>query len=70
MSPNDLFLNIAPAISGYLLRVIGFNWLFYSMALLNIIYAPLILIVRNIPPKLVQTSNEHQVCPVFVCITS
>jgi hypothetical protein len=63
-----LILKIGPAIGGYLVRAIGFDWLMYSMAFLSIMYAPLLLFVRKSPSKFVQTSNEQQVCVNFVSI--
>ncbi|CAF1605013.1 unnamed protein product [Adineta ricciae] len=51
---------LGPIISGYAHRLIGFDWLLYLVAALNIMYAPLLLLIRKVPTKIEQTSNEQQ----------
>ncbi|CAG0923747.1 unnamed protein product [Notodromas monacha] len=40
---------IGPAISGELVKNIGFEWMLYIMAFLCFLYAPLMLFIRNVP---------------------
>ncbi|XP_014255511.1 synaptic vesicular amine transporter [Cimex lectularius] len=42
---------IGPAMSGTLVNSIGFEWMLFLIALLNFIYAPLMVIMRNPPTK-------------------
>ncbi|CAF1620471.1 unnamed protein product [Adineta ricciae] len=51
---------LGPIISGYALRLIGFDWVLYIVATLNIMYAPLLLLIRKVPTKTEQISNEQQ----------
>ncbi|KAK9508874.1 hypothetical protein O3M35_006329 [Rhynocoris fuscipes] len=42
---------IGPALSGTLVNTIGFEWMLTCIALLNFIYAPLLIMLRNPPTK-------------------
>lgn len=42
---------IGPVVGGALMKSIGFEWMLCFIALLNFLYAPLMLFLRNPPPK-------------------
>lgn len=42
---------VGPALSGTLVKSIGFNWMLLGIALITLLYAPLMYYVRNPPPK-------------------
>ncbi|XP_066904335.1 synaptic vesicular amine transporter isoform X3 [Halyomorpha halys] len=42
---------IGPAVSGTLVKTIGFEWMLVCIALLNFMYAPLLILLRNPPTK-------------------
>ncbi|XP_048746822.2 synaptic vesicular amine transporter-like [Ostrea edulis] len=54
-----------PAISGTLVKEIGFNWMLWIIAIINLIYAPLLYWIRNPPAREEKMSlimNDQ--CPV------
>ncbi|XP_062615074.1 synaptic vesicular amine transporter-like [Saccostrea cucullata] len=54
-----------PAISGTLVKEIGFNWMLWIIAIINLIYAPLLYWIRNPPgreEKMSLIMNDQ--CPV------
>ncbi|KAG0444409.1 hypothetical protein HPB47_013823 [Ixodes persulcatus] len=50
-----LGLAIGPGVSGYLVKAIGFPWVMRSVAMLNLLYCPLLLLLRN--PQLEEEKN-------------
>ncbi|KAF2884537.1 hypothetical protein ILUMI_21630 [Ignelater luminosus] len=42
---------IGPALSGTLVKTIGFEWMLFGIAVLNFIYAPLLISLKNPPTK-------------------
>ncbi|KAM7307477.1 synaptic vesicular amine transporter-like [Ixodes scapularis] len=44
-----------PGVSGYLVKAIGFPWVMRSVAMLNLLYCPLLLLLRN--PQLEEEKN-------------
>ncbi|KAG8441096.1 hypothetical protein GDO86_006731 [Hymenochirus boettgeri] len=42
---------VGPLLGGYLVKVIGFTWLMVIMGLLEIAYAPVLILMRNVPGK-------------------
>ena len=55
--PNQ-HMSPGPALSGTLVKSIGFNWMLYGIAIITLLYAPLLIYVRNPPVKL----PEKEVC--------
>jgi len=47
---------IGPALSGGIIMTVGFHWMMWIIAILNFLYAPLMLFLRNPPPKEEQQS--------------
>lgn len=42
---------IGPALSGTLVNTVGFEWMLFGIAILNFLYAPLLILLRNPPTK-------------------
>lgn len=42
---------IGPAVSGFIIDEIGFNWLMWMFAIFAILYAPMMVFVRDPPPR-------------------
>ncbi|GJQ77093.1 hypothetical protein Trydic_g23664 [Trypoxylus dichotomus] len=42
---------IGPAMSGTLVKTIGFEWMLFGIAIINFLYAPLLISLRNPPTK-------------------
>ncbi|XP_037077178.1 LOW QUALITY PROTEIN: synaptic vesicular amine transporter-like [Pollicipes pollicipes] len=42
---------VGPALSGTLVKSIGFNWMLYGIAFITLLYAPLLVFVRNPPTR-------------------
>ncbi|XP_071051011.1 synaptic vesicular amine transporter isoform X2 [Onthophagus taurus] len=42
---------VGPAMSGTLVKTIGFEWMLFGIAILNFMYAPLLLFLKNPPTK-------------------
>jgi hypothetical protein len=40
-----------PAMSGTLVKKIGFEWMLFGIAILNFLYAPLLISLKNPPTK-------------------
>ncbi|GAB6027836.1 hypothetical protein CHUAL_002062 [Chamberlinius hualienensis] len=47
---------IGPALSGSLVQTIGFAWMLYGMAIINFLYAPFMIFLRNPPGREEKTS--------------
>lgn len=42
---------IGPALSGSIVKYLGFNWMLWMIAAVNLLYAPLLIALRNPPCK-------------------
>ncbi|ELU03854.1 hypothetical protein CAPTEDRAFT_131587 [Capitella teleta] len=42
---------IGPALSGTIIKAVGFKWMLWMMAIVNILYCPLLVFLRNPPGK-------------------
>ncbi|CAF0915491.1 unnamed protein product [Didymodactylos carnosus] len=50
-----------PGLSGFIVRTLGFQWMLYTISLICLLYAPLMLFLRNPPGK-----DEKVVCNSYV----
>lgn len=48
---NISFSVLGPAMSGTLVKTIGFEWMLFGIAIINFLYAPLLFSLRNPPTK-------------------
>uniref|UniRef100_T1IIX5 Major facilitator superfamily (MFS) profile domain-containing protein n=1 Tax=Strigamia maritima TaxID=126957 RepID=T1IIX5_STRMM len=55
---------IGPALSGTLVQTMGFGWMLFGIAILNFIYAPLLIFLRNPPGRDEKQSLIGDQCPV------
>lgn len=42
---------VGPALSGTIVKNMGFNWMLWMIAVINLLYAPMLLFIRNPPGK-------------------
>lgn len=60
---------IGPALSGSIVKAIGFSWMLFVIAIINFLYAPLMLFLRNPPAMQVEKqASNHFFEIVFVLI--
>ena len=57
---------IGPALSGELVKNIGFPWMLYIMAILCFCYAPMTLFLRDIPLEGEAKVNETKLLPITI----
>ncbi|XP_064600274.1 synaptic vesicular amine transporter-like isoform X2 [Liolophura sinensis] len=56
---------IGPAMSGSIVKTLGFHWMLWTIAIVNVVYAPLMIFLRNPPGKEEKMSLiMNDKCPV------
>uniref|UniRef100_T1JNZ6 Major facilitator superfamily (MFS) profile domain-containing protein n=1 Tax=Strigamia maritima TaxID=126957 RepID=T1JNZ6_STRMM len=55
---------IGPALSGTLVQTIGFAWMLFGIAIIDFLYAPLLIFLRNPPGREETESLIGDQCPV------
>lgn len=46
---SELLVYAGPALGGVIVKAIGFNWMLWIIAIINLGYAPLLYFLRNPP---------------------
>ncbi|BHF84538.1 hypothetical protein SprV_0902768900 [Sparganum proliferum] len=50
---------IGPAVSGSLVQAVGFSWTIWGLAIVTVVYAPLLIVLRNPPANKETQLNEN-----------